>query len=161
MQNGGTVLFDTRDALRSSINAQTEEAQYLQRLFKYLTLPPIEPVPEEHVLSKTYYLLKSFPGRYEQGKTWIEALPPAESMDLGRPARGGDSVSPVIISTNDLAAAWAIDEQGYFLFPTLDENENQKEYALRFGVNIVMYVLTGNYKTDQVHVPALLDRLKR
>jgi len=26
-------------------------------------------------------------------------------------------------------------------------------------VNIVMYALTGNYKADQVHVPALLERL--
>ena len=31
--------------------------------------------------------------------------------------------------------------------------------AYRFGVNLVMYALTGNYKTDQVHVPAILERL--
>jgi hypothetical protein len=37
--------------------------------------------------------------------------------------------------------------------------ERQREIALRFGVNLVMHVLTGNYKSDQVHVPALLDRL--
>ena len=32
-------------------------------------------------------------------------------------------------------------------------------YALRAGVNIMMYMLTGNYKSDQVHVPVLLERL--
>ena len=35
----------------------------------------------------------------------------------------------------------------------------QREMAFRFGVNLVMYVLTGSYKSDQVHVPALLERL--
>ena len=37
--------------------------------------------------------------------------------------------------------------------------ELQREMAFRFGINVVMYALTGNYKTDQVHVPALLQRL--
>jgi hypothetical protein len=37
--------------------------------------------------------------------------------------------------------------------------EQQREYAYRFGINLMMYVLTGNYKSDQVHVPALLERL--
>ena len=37
--------------------------------------------------------------------------------------------------------------------------ERQRELSYRFGVNLVIYVLTGNYKSDQVHVPALLDRL--
>ena len=37
--------------------------------------------------------------------------------------------------------------------------ERQREVAFRFGVNLIMYVLTGNYKSDQVHVPALLERL--
>ena len=30
---------------------------------------------------------------------------------------------------------------------------------LQTGVNVVMYALTGNYKADQVHIPALLERL--
>jgi hypothetical protein len=37
--------------------------------------------------------------------------------------------------------------------------EQQREMAIRFGINIVIYAMTGNYKTDQVHVPALLERL--
>jgi hypothetical protein len=31
--------------------------------------------------------------------------------------------------------------------------------AFRFGVNLVMYALTGNYKSDQVHAPEVLRRL--
>ena len=41
----------------------------------------------------------------------------------------------------------------------LDARERQRELAYRAGVNLVMYALTGNYKADQVHVPALLERL--
>ena len=37
--------------------------------------------------------------------------------------------------------------------------EVQREMAFRAGVNLVMYALTGNYKADQVHIPALLERL--
>ena len=39
--------------------------------------------------------------------------------------------------------------------------EPQREMAIRFGVNLVMYALTGNYKADQVHVDAILQRLRR
>lgn len=37
--------------------------------------------------------------------------------------------------------------------------ERQRELALRGGINLAMYALTGNYKTDQVHVGPLLERL--
>ena len=72
-----------------------------------------------------------------------------------------DGVTPVVIGGNDWAAAWAMDERGNALFPVGRGfgGERQRELAFRFGVNLVMHVLTGNYKSDQVHVPALLDRL--
>jgi hypothetical protein len=70
-----------------------------------------------------------------------------------------DGVSPVIIGGNDWAAAWAVDDGGRAMFPVVPGGERQREMAYRFGVNLVMYVLTGNYKSDQVHVPAILERL--
>ena len=72
-----------------------------------------------------------------------------------------DGVTPVVIGGNDWAAAWAVDSQGRALLPVGRgfSGERQRELAYRFGVNLVMHVLTGNYKSDQVHVPALLDRL--
>jgi hypothetical protein len=73
--------------------------------------------------------------------------------------RAADGVSPLLITGNDLAAAWAADEGGAFLHPLVPGTPRQREYAFRAGVNIVMYVLTGSYKADQVHVPALLERL--
>ena len=72
-----------------------------------------------------------------------------------------DGVTPVIIGSNDWASAWAIDANGRYLLPVGHgaSGERQRERAYRFGVNLIMYVLTGNYKSDQVHVPALLERL--
>ncbi len=76
-----------------------------------------------------------------------------------RRARRSDGVSSILVTPNDLAAAWAIDDRNRPLYPTVPGGESQREMAFRTGINIVMYALTGNYKADQVHVPALLERL--
>ena len=72
-----------------------------------------------------------------------------------------DGVTPVVIGGNDWARAWAVTANGAPMFPVGRgaAGERQREIALRFGVNLIMHVLTGNYKSDQVHVPDLLDRL--
>ena len=159
MKNGGTVIFDTRDAMSSRPGgAPSAEGQALRRMLATLDIPELEPVSRDHVLTKTFYLLDSFVGRYATGQTWIEALPPAQDGER-RPARAGDGVSPLIITANDLAAAWAVGRTGEPLYPTVGPDPRQREMALRAGVNIVVYTLTGNYKADQVHVPALLERL--
>lgn len=160
MRNGGTVLFDTRDALTSRPGSPpTPEATYLRKMLATLEVPELEPVPPDHVLTKAFYLVDSFPGRYATGQTWVEALPPAPEGGERRPARAGDGVSPIIITSNDLATAWAIGRRGEPLYPITGGDQRQREMAFRGGVNIVMYTLTGNYKADQVHVPALLERL--
>ncbi|MGN6548585.1 MAG: DUF4159 domain-containing protein [Pararhizobium sp.] len=160
MKNGGTVLFDTRDQMTTltSGGAVTPETQRLRAILANLDVPPLEPVPPDHVLTKAFYLLSNFPGRYAGGQMWVEAQPDAKK-EAGRPARAGDGVSSIIITSNDLAGAWALDESGSPLYPTVPNDPEQREYAFRVGVNIVMYMLTGNYKADQVHVPALLERL--
>jgi hypothetical protein len=73
--------------------------------------------------------------------------------------RNSDGVSSILITSNDFAAAWGSDERGLPLYPVPPGEERRREMAIRTGVNIVMYALTGNYKADQVHVPALLERL--
>ncbi|MDF3059895.1 MAG: LytTR family transcriptional regulator [Microvirga sp.] len=159
MKGGGTVIFDTRDAMNARPGAApTAEAQHLRRMLATLDIPELEPVPRDHVLTKTFYLLDHFPGRYASGQTWVEALPPASEAER-RPARAGDGVSPIVITSNDLAAAWAVGRRGEALYPLVGSDPRQREIAFRGGVNLVMYTLTGNYKADQVHVPALLERL--
>jgi hypothetical protein len=167
MKQGGTVLFDTRDAIEAGPGdnsaAQTPGMQALRDLLSSLDVPELEPVPREHVLTKTFYLLRDFPGRFTTGQTWVEALPREDdeeaAVDEKRPARGGDGVSPIIITSNDLAGAWAIRPDGQPMLPLTPGEPKQREYAFRAGVNIVMYTLTGNYKADQVHAPALIERL--
>ncbi|HWA90435.1 MAG TPA: DUF4159 domain-containing protein [Rhizomicrobium sp.] len=161
MRNGGTILFDTRDLTLGATRGPTSPGeQTLRRLLNKLDIPPLEVVPSDHVLTKTFYLLRDFPGRWDGGKVWVEALPPAEPGAV-TPARGGDGVSPVIIGSNDWAAAWAVDAGGQPVVDVVPGGGRQREMAIRFGVNLVMYALTGNYKADQVHVPALLQRLGR
>ena len=160
MKGGGTVIFDTRDAFSTRPDgAMSAEGQHLRRMLATLDIPELEPVPSDHVLTKTFYILDSFPGRYATGQTWVEALPPQTQEEGNRPARSGDGVSPIIITANDFAAAWAVGSRGESLYPVVGSDQRQREMAYRGGVNIVMYALTGNYKADQVHVPALLERL--
>jgi hypothetical protein len=164
MKQGGTVLFDTRDAIDAPPGengaSQTPGMQTLRDILSSLDIPELEPVPRDHVLTKTFYLLRDFPGRFTNGQTWVEALPRNVDEDTAsRPARGGDGVSPIIITSNDLAGAWAIRPDGQPMLPLTPGEPKQREYAFRAGVNIVMYTLTGNYKADQVHAPALIERL--
>jgi len=161
MRSGGTVLFDTRDqfsALDNSGGAQSANGERLQQILANLDIPPLEPVPSDHVLTKSFYLLSSFPGRYAGSPLWIEARQDNRASDP-KSAASADGVSPILITGNDFAGAWAVDENGTPMLPTVPPDEAQREYAYRAGVNIMMYMLTGNYKTDQVHVPALLERL--
>ena len=164
MKQGGTVLFDTRDAIEAGPGengaSQTPGMQALRDILSSLDVPELEPVPREHVLTKTFYLLRDFPGRFTNGQTWVETLPREDADEAAsRPARGGDGVSPIIITSNDLAGAWAIRADGQPMLPLTPGEPKQREFAFRSGVNIVMYTLTGNYKADQVHAPALIERL--
>jgi hypothetical protein len=164
MKQGGTVLFDTRDAVEAPPGpggaTRGPGMQALRAILASLDIPELEPVPRDHVLTKTFYLLKEFPGRFSTGQLWVEALPAANDDEpAARPARAGDGVSSIIITSNDFAGAWAMRQDGQAMLPLVSSEPRQREFAFRAGVNIVMYTLTGNYKADQVHVPALLERL--
>ena len=161
MKQGGMIVFDTKDygqGIPTGLSLRGEGGTPLQRLLGNLDIPRLEPVPEHHVLTKSFYLLRSFPGRWDGGQLWVEAEAPRDS-DQGRQARRVDGVSSILVTSNDFASAWARDERGQYLYPVVPGGERQREMALRTGVNIVMYALTGNYKADLVHMPALLERL--
>ncbi len=167
MKRGGTVLFDTRDAIMAPPGPGGESRSpgmlALREILSSLDIPELEPVSKDHVLTKTFYLLRNFPGRFNGGQLWVEALPAQDDLDEEtenkRPARAGDGVSSILITSNDLAGAWAMRPDGQQMLPMVATEPRQREMAYRSGVNIVMYTLTGNYKADQVHVPALLERL--
>ncbi|VAW11164.1 FIG003603: membrane protein, putative [hydrothermal vent metagenome] len=164
LRNGGTILFDSRDPLGGLPGTDivaSPAASAMRRLLSGLDIPPLEPVPANHVLTKAFYLLQSFPGRFDGGELWVEASSVAagdEEIEVTT-RTNADGVSSVIIGANDYAGAWARDNRGAPMLPVSPGGQGQREMATRVGVNIVMYTLTGNYKADQVHVPALLERL--
>ena len=162
LRSGGMIMFDTRDADTARFGSGSPEGQRLQAIARSLDIPGIERIPPDHVLTRTFYLLQDFPGRYASRDVWVEAAPIDAQTVEGMPFRNlNDGVTPVIIGGNDWARAWAVDGNGRRMFPVGRgmSGERQREIALRFGVNVIMHVLTGNYKSDQVHVPDLLDRL--
>lgn len=162
LRSGGMILFDTRDGDIAGIGGP-DMSEALRRLAAPLDIPPLAPVPEDHVLTRSFYLLGDFPGRWQGNPVWVEAPPVGAEAEAGVPFRQlNDGVTPVVIGGNSWAEAWAVDDNGYPTYPIGRgwEGEQQREIAFRFGINLIMYVLTGNYKSDQVHVPALLDRLR-
>lgn len=148
---GGMILFDTgiddvNDIVPPMTNPTAEAA--LLRLLAGVNVPPLSPVNQDHVLSKSYYLLDSFPGRITGAELW------AEAESSGSQAQ----VSGILIGAGDWASAWAVDELGTPIV-NIAGGAYQREIALRFGINLIMYALTGTYKNDQVHLPVLMRRL--
>ena len=149
IRNGGALVIDTRNG--SSLGVESDFSS-VQSLLEGLDTPALAPVPSDHVLTRSFYLLDSFGGRYADRRLWIEAstIRPGE--------RRGDGVSGIFVSDADFVSAWASDERGRALY-SVDGGNKSREYAMRFGINLIMHVLTGSYKEDQVHLPILLERL--
>ncbi len=148
MRHGGIILFDSRGE-GSGEGFSPGGRAALRRVTQGLAIPPLAPVPEDHVLRRAFYLLPELPGRFNGGQVWV-----ARDQD-----RANDSVSPVVIGGHDWAGAWAVDARGQNLHAAVPGGARQRTMAYRFGTNLVIYALTGNYKGDQVHVPAILERL--
>ena len=149
MENGGMLFIDTRGGGRDTKTAQN----ITQIALGGLKIPPLEKVPAEHVLNKTFYLLRFYPARFGNANIWVESR---TATDL----TANDGVSPIIITDGDFAYVWA---SGANPSPiaVINGPELQKEIAFRVGINIYLYALTGQYKNDQVHLPLLLERLGR
>jgi hypothetical protein len=148
LDHGGTIIFDTRDGMTATQNMfdGSVNATRLRDLLEPLTIPALEPLPANHVLMRSFYILKFTPGRLQDGGLWVET----------KSTPGRDGVSSIIIGSYDWAGAWSEvqpDEYGDTINP-------QQEQAFRFGVNVLMYALTGNYKEDQVHVQNILKKIQ-
>ncbi|MEQ8388663.1 MAG: DUF4159 domain-containing protein [Alphaproteobacteria bacterium] len=150
LRTGGLILFDTREAAPDMAGgADRRVAERLRALLRRLDLPALVAIPDDHVLHRAFYILDDFPGRWAEGRIWVE----------GQGDAATDHVTSVVVGGHDWAAAWAISDTGRPLYPVVPGGERQREIAYRFGVNLMMHALTGNYKADQVHVRALLGRI--
>jgi hypothetical protein len=144
LDHGGTILFDTRDRSYGTALTGSANTTALRNVTASLNIPPLEPMPDDHVLNRSFYLLN--PGHtngYEAGTIWAEPR-----------VNGRDGVSPVLIGSHDWVSYWAQGERG-----GMSAGAREQDLEYRFGVNLVMYALTGNYKADQVHIPHILQRL--
>lgn len=150
MRFGGLLVFDTRDDERAVAGAVTPEREALQAILRRLDIPPLAPLPPDHVLLRSFYLLPDLPGRMIANPIWVQA---GEGPN--------DSVTPLIIGGRDWAGAWASDALARPLYPMTQGGERARAIAMRAGVNMTMVAFTGNYKLDQVHTPILLERLGR
>ncbi|WP_455478130.1 DUF4159 domain-containing protein [Bartonella sp. B10] len=162
MKHGGTVLFDTRDQINSSLNfdeTTNPSTQRLRTILRELNIPAIEPASSDHVISRSFYIMPDFPGLYRGSPLWVESSSMnKKSNDF---LASGDNVSSILITANNFSGAWALDQKGSWKYPLIPNDSMQRLWAFRAGLNIVIYVLTGNYKADQIHVPALLERFNR
>jgi len=150
LSEGGIILFDTRDRqFGDSANGSTPGARKLRELTQSIEIPELIEAPKDHILTRSFYLLDDFPGRYAGGKLWVEK----------EPSPRHDAITSVIIGANDWAAAWSKDPNDQSRFMIEPGGERQRELSYRFGVNLVMVALTGNYKADQIHTPYILERL--
>ena len=147
LHRGGMVVFDAPDQ-PGAVAADGKNHARLEEIVRNLDIPPVSKVANDHVLTRTFYLIKGLPGRYTDGEILVETGSAAT-----------DGTSSVIIGANDWAAAWAKDANGIALYAAIPGGETQRELAYRAGINMVMYALTGNYKADLVHLPAIMQRL--
>lgn len=147
---GGTLVLDTADEAERSFRAGTAH-QGLTRVTDGLNIGRLSRVPEDHVLTKSFYLTQVFPGRWANGPVYVEGA--------GATKGGRDGVTSVIIGSNGWAAAWAVDSETGTRVDLANEIPRQREMSIRFGVNLAMYALSGNYKADQVHAAELIRRM--
>ena len=140
---GGVLLVDDagagEDGTPSSF-AKTAREQLAR------VLPDTSPITlgADHVIFKSYYLLKRAEGR-------VAGTPSLDAI-----VRGGQP--QVVFSSHDLGGALARGATGAWEFPVVPGGDIQRERAIRLAVNIAMYVLCSNYKDDQVHAPFLMRR---
>lgn len=139
LDHGGTILIDTRDRASSLANQGGRNSESLRIAMQGLNIPPLKRMPKDHVLTKTFYLLTDLHDALGHSTVWVEE----------QSATGRDGVSSVIIDNRDWAGIWS----------GMTGTTRQQELAQRFGVNLMLYALTGNYKSDQVHLPFILERL--
>lgn len=150
--NGGLILFDTRDGqFRNSGVEATIGIERLRDISRSIQIPELIKIPEDHILGRSFYLLDNYPGLYLGGDVWVEK----------EPSPSNDKVTSVVIGGNNWAAAWSDNPSDLARYIVEPGGEEQREVAYKFGINLLMVALTGNYKADQIHVSHILERIGR
>lgn len=136
---GGFVLVD--DASPDGSGFDESIRRDLARAFPDRRLGAL---PDTHTIYRSFYLLDRPVGRVEG---------PREVRGIEHGGRAA-----VVYSRHDLGGAWARDNLGTWEHTVIPGGDRQRERAIRFGVNLVMYALCLDYKDDQVHAPFIMRR---
>ncbi len=136
---GGLLFVDDNEPGSGEFGRSVRE-----QLTQVLPESPIVPLPEQHVVFKSYYLVDRPVGRV-LGPTHFDA------MSRGRTVQ-------VLLSSHDLLGALAHRGETWSLPMDGGNDAQQRQQAVRLAVNIAMYVLCSDYKDDQVHAEELMRR---
>jgi hypothetical protein len=137
---GGFVLADDNDGQEGG----AFDRSFRREMARVFPQGQLQPMPQSHVVYKSFYLLDSPAGR-------VLTRPQMESIQVGKR-------SAVIYSPNDLGGAWTRDETGTWQYEVVPGGEHQREMAFRLGINLCMYALCLDYKDDAVHLPLIMNR---
>lgn len=140
---GGQLLIDNAGRTEASRSFDAAARRELELMFPRDELARVSP---DHVIYRSFYRLD-----YPAGRAIHR--PYVEGVALGHRYA-------VILNSNDLTGALARDEAGRFLHAPTPGGENQREMAVRFGVNLMLYASCLHYKDDQVHLDYLLHSRK-
>ncbi len=140
LRAGGFILIDGCEGVPDG----GFDRSVRRELARIMPSTPLQPVPSDHVIFKSFYMLDQPWGRVDASDV-LEAIPQDDRL-------------MVVYTPNDVEEAWARDNFGNYLYDVSPGGERQRDLAYRFGVNCVMYALCINYKADQVHVPFILKR---
>ena len=151
LNNGGIFFFDIIGFSRKNLNLKEKKFQEIRVFLNEIGANELTIIPKGHTLTKSFYLLNKFPGKWDNRILFIQN----SNLEYK------DGVSSIILGFNDWAKAWAVDNNNLPLFPVVPGGERQRELSYRFGINIAMYALTGNYKSDQIHSKSILKRLRK
>ncbi|UCD11076.1 MAG: DUF4159 domain-containing protein [Nitrospinaceae bacterium] len=108
---------------------------------------PLQKIPRDHSIYRSFYLINQPAGRVRVN-AYLEGL-----SIKGR--------TVIVYSANDQGGAWSRDKLGNWNHGIIAGGYQVRQHSIRLGVNIVMYALTLDYKKDMVHLPIILERLRR
>ncbi len=140
---GGFLLIDDSSAKEGS-PFDISVRRLISRLFPK---SPMQKISRDHSIFRSFYLMNRVVGR-------VNIHPYLEGISIkGR--------TVLAYSSNDMGGAWSRDKLGHWHFDVISGGERQRQLSIRLGVNIIMYSLTLDYKKDMVHLPIILERLRR
>jgi uncharacterized protein DUF4159 len=136
---GGVLVVDDNNPQQGDFGRSVR-----RELLRVLPEAPPVRLDASHVLYKTFYIVDRPVGR-------LLGPPTIDAIVRGKSAQ-------VLFLAHDLLGALARSDEGSYSLETEPSSYEHRQHAIRFAVNIAMYVLCSDYKDDQVHAPFLMRR---